>query len=62
MAQGTNNTYDGELDVRRAVFRAPLIDILNPLLVIRKAVGGDTDELYATLLKVGRPGEPPQQA
>ena len=48
-------TYDGELDVCGTILSAPLIDILNPLLVVREAIRGNTDQLYAALLKVRRP-------
>ena len=48
-------THDGELDVGRAVLGAPVVDIIDPLLVVTEAVGGDANQLHIALLEVRRP-------
>ena len=47
--------YDGELDVGRAELVPPVVDILDPFLVVVEAVGGDANELHTALLEVGCP-------
>lgn len=44
-------TYDGVLDVGGAI----LVDVLDPLVVVGEAVGGDTNELHVALREVRRP-------
>lgn len=45
------SAHDRVLHVRRA----PLVDVLDPLVVVLEAVGGDADELHVALREVRGP-------
>lgn len=49
------NTHDRELDVGWAVLGTPVVDVLDPLLVVAQAVRRDTDEFHIALLEIRRP-------
>lgn len=46
-------TYDGELDVSWANFRADLVDVIDPCLVRIEVVRRETNDLDAAGSKVG---------
>ncbi len=48
-------THDGELDIGRAELGTPVVNVLDPLLVVAEAIRGYTDELHIALLEVRRP-------
>jgi len=48
-----SGTYNGELDIRWAFFRANLVDILDPGLVRIEVVSRETNDLDTTSGKIG---------
>ena len=51
------DTYDRELNIRRAELAAPVVDVRDPLLVVGQAVRGEPNELHVALLEVRRPAD-----